>query len=151
MTLPFPASSEKGPGFPLASQEEVLSYRKDERNSMGHANIPKVPQMSQCTPEEVDFPALPQFSRRVSTHTMVARVTDLWESLVGKPREKATDSCINASGSLICCYSSGEMRTCMSPLETRTDSPVGTPEVAKDPRKHWRENLRFQPLLHTRS
>ena len=36
--------------------------------------------MSQSTPEEPDYPALPQLSRRVFTHTMVARVTPLWES-----------------------------------------------------------------------
>ena len=51
--------------------------------------------MSQSTREEPDFPSLPRLSGRGSTHTTVARVTALWESLVGKPRGKATDSCIN--------------------------------------------------------
>ena len=41
------------------------------------------------------FPALPRLSRRGSTHTKVARGTALWESLMesllGKPRGKATD------------------------------------------------------------
>ena len=45
--------------------------------------IPGVPQMFQSFPEEPVFPALPRLSRRGSTHTMVARGTALWESLVG--------------------------------------------------------------------
>ena len=36
------------------------------------------------------FPALPRLSSRGSTHTSVARGTALWESLVGKPRGKAS-------------------------------------------------------------
>ena len=50
-----------------------------------------------------------------------------------------------------CCYSSGGKRTCMPPLETRTDSPGETPEVPQDPCQHWRGILRFRPRLHTRS
>ena len=46
--------------------------------------------MSQSIPEDPDFPALPRLSRRGSTHTMVACRTALWESLVGKPRGKAS-------------------------------------------------------------
>ena len=42
--------------------------------------------MSQSTPEEADFHAVLRLSPRVSTHTMVARVTALWESLEGKPQ-----------------------------------------------------------------
>ena len=57
---------------------------------MGLATISKVPQISQSTTEESDFPALPRLSSRGSTHTTVARGTALWESLVGKPRVKAS-------------------------------------------------------------
>ena len=46
------------------------------------------------------FPALPQLSSRESTHTTVAHETTLWESLVGKPRVKATDSYINTTRSV---------------------------------------------------
>ena len=46
--------------------------------------------MSQSTPGKPVFPALPPLSRRGSTHTTVARGTALWESLVGKPRGKAS-------------------------------------------------------------
>ena len=46
--------------------------------------------MTQSIPGEPVFPALPRVSRRGSTHTTVARGTDLWESLVGKPRGKAS-------------------------------------------------------------
>ena len=56
----------------------------------GRATIPRVPQMSQSIPGKPVFSALPRLSSRGSTHTTVARGTALWESLVGKPREKAS-------------------------------------------------------------
>ena len=46
--------------------------------------------MSQSIPGKPVFPALPRFSSRGSTHTTVARGTALWESLMGKPRGKAS-------------------------------------------------------------
>ena len=46
--------------------------------------------MSQSIPGKPVFPALPRHSSRGSTHTTVARGTTLWESLVGKPRGKAS-------------------------------------------------------------
>ena len=56
----------------------------------GRATIPRVPQMSQSIPGKPVFPALPRLSSRGSTHTTLARGTALWESLVGKPRGKAS-------------------------------------------------------------
>ena len=56
----------------------------------GRATIPRVPQMSQSIPRKPVFPALSRLSSRGSTHTKVARGTALWESLVGKPRVKAS-------------------------------------------------------------
>ena len=46
--------------------------------------------MSQSIPGKPFFPALPRLSSRGSTLTTVARGTALWESLVGKPRGKAS-------------------------------------------------------------
>ena len=46
--------------------------------------------MSQSIPGKPVFPTLPRLSSRGSTHTKVARGTALWESLVGKPRGKAS-------------------------------------------------------------
>ena len=65
----------------------------------GRTTIPRVPQMSQSIPGKPLFPALPRLSSRGSTLTTVACGTDLWESLVGKPRGKATDPLIHAKGS----------------------------------------------------
>ena len=45
-----------------------------------------------------------------------------WESLVGKPRGKATDPLIHANGSATLLLQLGGKRKCMPPLETRTDS-----------------------------
>ena len=56
----------------------------------GRATIPRVPQMSQSIPGKPVFPALRRLSSRGSTHTTVARGAALWESLVGKPRGKAS-------------------------------------------------------------
>ena len=56
----------------------------------GRATIPRVPQISPSIPGKPDFPSLPRLSSRGSTHTTVARGTALWESLVGKPRVKAS-------------------------------------------------------------
>ena len=66
--------------FPQERREEL----------QGRATIPRVPQMSQSIPGIPVFPALPRLSSRGSTHTTVARGTTLWESLVGKPRRKAS-------------------------------------------------------------
>ena len=46
--------------------------------------------MSQSITGKPVFPAPPPLSSRGSTHTTVARGTALWESLVGKPRGKAS-------------------------------------------------------------
>ena len=54
------------------------------------SHIPRVPQMSQSIPGKPVFPALFLLSSRGTTHNTVARGTALWESLVGKPRGKAS-------------------------------------------------------------
>ena len=46
--------------------------------------------MSPSIPGKPFFPALPRLSSRGSTQTTVARGTALWESVVGKPRGKAS-------------------------------------------------------------
>ena len=77
--------------------KEFLGYLKrrpstQERREelQGRATIPRVPQMSQSIAWKTIFPALPRLSSRGSTHTTVTRGTDLWESLVGNPRGKAS-------------------------------------------------------------
>ena len=80
---------ERIPGVPVASQEEALSTGK-ARGTPGSCHHSRVPQMSQSIPGKPVFPALPRLSSRGSTHTTVARGTALWESLVGKPRGKAS-------------------------------------------------------------
>ena len=116
--------------------------------------------MSQSIPWKPVSPALPRLSSLGSTHNTVARGTALWESLVGKPRGKDSWEslegkpqipCSTRRDARHCCYSSGGKRTCMPPLETRTDSPGETPEVPQDPCQHWRGILRFWHRLHTRS
>ena len=77
------------PAFP--SHLKWRRSRQETREELqGRATIPRVPQMSQSIPGKPVFPALPRLSSRGSTHTTVARGTTLWESLVGKPRGKAS-------------------------------------------------------------
>ena len=103
--------------------------------------------MSQSIPGKPVFPALFRLSSRGSTHTTVARGTALWESLEGKPQIPLS----TGREGRHCCYSSGGKRTCMPPLETRTDSLGQTPEVPQDPCQHWRGMLRLRHRFHTRS
>ena len=96
--------------FPCLVRKEFLafpSHLKKRRSPQerreelqGRVTIPRVPQISQSIPEEPPFPALPRLSRRGSTPTTVSRGTALRESLVGKPRGKATDPLIHAKGSV---------------------------------------------------
>ena len=94
---------ERIPGVPVASQEEALSKGK-ARGTPGSCHIPIVPQMSQSIPGKHVFPSLPRLSSRGSTQTRwyveQPCETALWESLVGKPRGKATDPLIHAKGSV---------------------------------------------------
>ena len=151
---PFPPPSSKGrilsllgseriPGVPVASQEEVLSTGK-ARGTPGSRHHRRVPQMSQSIPGKPAFPALPLLSSRGSNHITVARGTDLWESLEGKHRGKATDPLIHATGSATLLVQLGRQGTGMPPLETRTDSPGETPEVPYNPCRHSRGIIRFR-------
>ena len=80
---------ERIPGVPVASQEEALSTGK-ARGTPGSCHHSQSPPMSQSIPGKHVFPALPRLSSKGSTHTMVARGSALWESLVGMPRGKAS-------------------------------------------------------------
>ena len=87
----FPCVVEKEmPAFPshLKRRSSQLERREELQ---GRATIPRVPEMSPSIPGKPVFPALLRLSTRGSTHTTVARGTALWESLVGKPRGKASE------------------------------------------------------------
>ena len=77
------------PAFP-SHLKRRRSPQERREELQGRATIPRVPQVSQSIPGKPVFPALPRLSSRGSTHTTVARGTALWQSLVGKPRGKAS-------------------------------------------------------------
>ena len=77
------------PAFP-SHLKRGRSPQERREELQGRATIPRVPQMSSSIPRKPVFPAQPRLSRRGSTHTTVARGTALWESIVGKPRGKAS-------------------------------------------------------------
>ena len=77
------------PAFPSHLKRSRFPQERREELQSG-TTILRVPQMSPSIPGKPVFPALPRLSSRRSTHTTVARGTALWESLVGKPRRKAS-------------------------------------------------------------
>ena len=97
---PFPPPSSRGGILSLRGRERIPGVRshlkrrrspQERREELkGRATIPRVPQMSPSIPGKPVFPALPRLSSRGSTHTTVAPGTALWESLVAKPRGKAS-------------------------------------------------------------
>ena len=91
------------PAFPsYLKRRRSPQERREELQ--GRAPIPRVPQRSQSIPGKPVFPALPRLSSRGSTHTTVDVGQHCgkasWESLLGKPRGKATDPLIHAKGSV---------------------------------------------------
>ena len=80
---------ERIPGVP-AHLNRRHSPQERREEIQGLATISRVPQMSQSIPGKPVFPALPRISSPGSIHTTVARGTALWDSLLGKPRGKAS-------------------------------------------------------------
>ena len=85
----FPACSGKNSRRLGRISRGGALHRKGERNSRV---MPPFPESPRCLsiPGNPIFPALRRLSSRGSTHTTVARGAALWESLVGKPRGKAS-------------------------------------------------------------
>ena len=77
------------PAFPSHLKRRHSPQERREEFQF-RVTIRRVPQISQSIPGKSVFPALPRLSSRGSTHTTVARGTNQWESLVGKPRGKAS-------------------------------------------------------------
>ena len=142
------------PAFP-SHLKRRRSPQERREELQGHATIPRVPQISQSIPGKPFFPALPRLSSRGSTHTTVARGTALWESLVGKPREKtrgkATDPLIHVKGSVTLLEQLGRKAHVHAPTRDEDCLPWGDSRRTPRPCQHWRGNLRFRHQLHTRS
>ena len=128
---------ERIPGVPVASQEEALSTGKTRETpgSCHHSQSP--PDVSVHSGKPV-FPALPPFSSRGSTHTMVARGTALWESLVGKPRGKASReshrSVVPLEGKRDTAATAQKESACACPHSRRGLTPLG--RLQKYPKIH---------------
>ena len=112
------------PAFP-SHLKRRRSPQERREELQGRATIPRVAQMSQSIPGKPVFPALPQLSSRGSTHTTVARGTALWESLVGKPRGKA----------------SRESHRSLDPLERKRDTAATAGEESACACPHSRRGL----------
>ena len=130
-------------------------YRKGERNSRV---VPPFPESPRClSPFQgnlfflhcLDFQA--EDRRTTRWHVVQPCGKASWESLVGKPRGKATDPLIHAKGNLTLLLQLVRKSHMHAPIETWSDYPGETPEVPQDPCQHWTGNLRFRHQLHTRS
>ena len=108
------------------------SPQKSREELQGHATIPRVPQVSQSIPGKPVFPALPRLSSRGSTHTMLARGSNLWESLVGKPHGKA----------------SRESHRSLDPSEGKRDTAATAREESAPACPHLRRGLTPVGRLH---
>ena len=95
----FPAWSGKNSQCSVASQEEALSTGM-ARGTPGSCHHSQSPPDVSVHSRETCFPCTDATFSRGSTHTTVARGTALWESLVGKPRVKATDALLHVNGSV---------------------------------------------------
>ena len=112
------------PAFP-SHLKRRRSPQERREELQGRATIPRVPWMSQSIPGKPVFPALPRLSGRGSTHTMVARGTTLWESLLGKPRDKA----------------SRERHKSLDPHEGKRDNAATAREESRRACPHMRRGL----------
>ena len=148
---------EVGKEFPAFSSHLKRRRSPQERREelQGPATIPRVPQMSQSIPGKPVFPALPRPSSQGSTHTTVARGTALWESLVGKPRGKASReshrSLDPSEGKRDTAATAREESARAGPHSRRGLTPWGDSEVLQVPCQHWRGILSNRHRLHTRS
>ena len=129
------------PAFPSHLKRRCSPQERREE-LQGRATIPSVPQMSQCIPGKPVFPALPLLSSRGSTHTTVARGTALWESLVGKPREKASWESLEGSHS---CFDSREWK-CGTAATSRKESARACPHSIRG--LTTLERLQKYPKIH---
>ena len=112
------------PAFP-SHLKRRRSPQERREELQGRATIPRVPQMSQSIPGRTVFRALTRLSSRGSTHTTVARGTALWESLVGKPRGKA----------------SREIHRCRDPCEGKRNTAATAGEESARVCPHSRRGL----------
>ena len=123
------------PAFPSHLQRRRSPQERREE-LQGRATIPRVPQISQSIPWKPVFPVLPRLSSRRCIHTTVARGTALWESLVGKPREKASWE------SLKRCHS------CFDSREGKRDTAATAREESARACPHSRRGLTPLGILH---
>ena len=150
----FPAWSGKNSRRSCRISSGGALHRKGERNSRVVPPFPESPRYLSPFQGSLFSCTASTFKPRIDSDTVV-RGTALWDSPVGKPRGKASRerhrSLDPREGKRDTAATDRGKRTCMSPLETSTDSPGETPEVPQDPCQHWRGIYRFRHWLHTRS
>ena len=136
------------PGIPVATQEQSFSTGK-ARGTPGSCHHSQRPADVSVHSRETCFPCtVSTFKPRIDSHH-----GGMWDRPGGKPREKASWESLEGNPQIPLstrregrhsCYSSGGKRTCIPPLETRTDSLGETPEVPQDACQHWRGILSFR-------
>ena len=143
------------PAFP-SHLKRRRSPQERREELQGRATFPRVPQMSQSIPGKPVFPALLPHSSLGSTHITVARGTIMWESLIEKPRVKASRESHRSldprEGKPDTAATVREEIARACPHSRRGLTPLGRlQKYSQDPCQHWRGILRFRHGLHTRS
>ena len=130
-------------------------HRKGERNSRV---VPPFPESPRCLrPFQgnlfslhcLDFQAQDRHTPRWHVGQPCGKASR--ESLLEKPRGKATVALINPKGSVTLLLQLGRKAHVQAPTRDETDSPGETPEVPQDPCQQWRGILIFRHQLHKRS
>ena len=116
------------PAFP-SHLKRRRSPQERREELQGRAIIPRVPQMSQSIPGNLfslhclDFQAEDRLTLR--WHMKQPCCKDSWESLVGKPRGKATDPLIQAKGSVTLLLQLGRKAHLHAPTRDEDRLPWG--------------------------
>ena len=145
---PFPACSGKNSRRSRRISRGGALHRKGERNFRVMRPFPESPRC--LSPFQVNVFSLHCFDFQAEDrltpwwHVGQPCGKASWESLVVKPRGKATDPLIHAKGSATLLLQLGRTSHVHAPLETETYSPGETPEIPQDPCQHWRGILRFR-------
>ena len=134
-----------GKEFPALPSHSKRRHSPQERREelQGHATIPRVPQMSQSmfSLHCLDFQAEDRLTPRWHVGQPCGKAS--WESLVGKPRGKATDPLIHAKGRVTLLLQLGRKAHVHGPTRDEDLLPGETPEVPQEPCLHCRGILRL--------
>ena len=155
MRDPFRALSGKNSGRSRRISRGGSLHSKGERNSRvgppyhGSPRCLSLFQRKLFSLHSLDFHAEDRLPPQLHVGQPCGKAS--WESLVGKPRGKATDPLIQATGSVTLLLQLWRKAHVHAPIREEDLLPWGDSRSTPNPWQHWRGILRFRPPLHTTS